>query len=299
MSRAWFKQSERSNPFTLRLVCWIALHTGRSITRLLLYPITAYFFATSATARRASRAYLLRNPACNSSAWQVLKHIYWFSATVLDRVYFITDQYEKFDIEIQGREIFEKHLDAKKGCILLGSHMGSFELLRCMAINRDNIPLKILMYRDHNQMITKILDTLNPQVAQSVINLANLNALLEMHEAVERGEMVGMLGDRLAESDKEVSVQLLGDRVTFPAGAVLLASILQVPIVLFFGLYRGGNRYSVYIEELTEGITSDRSQRDEEVSRLTQEYASRIEHYMKSDPLNWFNFYDYWHDESH
>ncbi|MGB1581149.1 MAG: lipid A biosynthesis acyltransferase, partial [Nevskiales bacterium] len=46
MSQGWKQQRERSNPRTLRLIRWIALHMGRGFSRLLLYPIVAYFLCT-------------------------------------------------------------------------------------------------------------------------------------------------------------------------------------------------------------------------------------------------------------
>ena len=86
----------------------------------------------------------------------------------------------------------------------------------------------------------------------------------------------------------------LGGRATFPTGPVLLASVLNAPVVLFFGLYRGGRRYDVHFEMLGEGIKIKRSNREAEAAVWTQRYVKRLEHYTQSAPYNWFNFYDFW-----
>ena len=295
MTQHWTDKKERSNTFTLKLICAIALHTSRLIARLFLYPITLYFYLTSPQVRFASRHYLQRIPGLSGSAWQIAKHIYFFSATILDRVYFLTDQFHRFEIKINGLEHVDAIKASGKGCILLGAHLGSFELLRSLAV-QSKMPFKILMYQEHNAMITQVFESLNPDAAASVINLANEHAMLKMNECLEKGDMIGMLGDRYIESDKRINCKLLGDEVDFPAGPVTLATITNVPIIFFCGIYHGKNRYEIFIEHFADAQKIPRKQRDHYVSTTTQKYVDRIEHYIKKYPYNWFNFYNFWHD---
>ena len=297
MSRDWTEKKERSNPATLRLICWIALHTSRFFARFFLYPITLYFYLTSAQVRSASQNYLRRISGLTGNPWQIAKHIFCFSATILDRVYFLTDQFHRFEIKLHGIEHIEAQRASGKGCILLGAHLGSFELLRALAV-QNKMPFKILMYQDHNAMITKIFNSLNPEIAKSVINLANDNAMLEMNERLNAGDMVGMLGDRYIEKDKRLNCQLLGDTVEFPAGPMTLATITKVPVIFFCGVYCGKNKYKIYIEKITEATQLSRGKRDDYVRETTQKYVELIEYYLKKYPYNWFNFYDFWQDES-
>ncbi len=297
MSRHWSEKKERSNPATLRLICWIALHTSRFFARFFLYPITLYFYLTSAQVRKASRNYLRRILGLSGNLWQVAKHIFYFSATILDRVYFLTDQFYRFEITMHGLEHIKEQQTSGKGCILLGAHLGSFELLRSLAI-QNNMPFKILMYQDHNAMISKIFNSLNPEVANSVINLANDNAMLEMNECLNSGDMIGMLGDRYIENDKRISCQLLGDKIELPSGPMTLATVTKVPVIFFCGVYCGKNKYEIYIEKLTDATQLPRSERGHHVQETTQKYIDRVEYYLKKHPYNWFNFYDFWQDES-
>lgn len=296
MSQHWSEKKERSNPATLKLICWIALHTSRFFARLFLYPITVYFFLTSAQVRTASRNYLRRITGLTGNPLQVAKHIFYFSATILDRVYFLTDQFHRFDIKIHGLEHIKSQQASGKGCILLGAHLGSFELLRALAVH-NKMPFKILMYQDHNAMITKIFNSLNPDVATSVINLADDNAMLKMNECLSAGDMIGMLGDRYVENDKRLNCKLLGGSVEFPAGPITLATITKVPVIFFSGVYCGKNKYEIYIEKISEATQLARGERDNHVKDTTQTYVNRIEYYIKKYPYNWFNFYDFWQDE--
>jgi predicted LPLAT superfamily acyltransferase len=66
------------------------------------------------------------------------------------------------------------------------------------------------------------------------------------------------------------------------------------PVILIFGLYRGGNRYDVHFERLAERITLEPRERQRAIERWVQRYAERLEYYARSAPYNWFNFYDFW-----
>lgn len=294
----WKDHAERSNTITLKLICWIAINIGRSFARIILFPITAYFYITSPKVRRASKNYFKRVLNKDANSITVIKHIYHFSATILDRVFFLTDKHNKFILNINGNETLDDYIQQGKGGILLGSHHGSFEVLRSLAIKNEKLKLKILMYRDHNQMITRIFDELNPAVAEMVINLADENALLQMQEAVADGYFIGMLGDRVTDGERKTPCYFLGDNVDFPAGPMLMACILNVPVLSFYGLYEGANKYDLYIEKVSEAFTVKRDERENKVQALTQQYASRLEYYVKKSPYNWFNFYDYWNDEA-
>jgi predicted LPLAT superfamily acyltransferase/predicted hotdog family 3-hydroxylacyl-ACP dehydratase len=290
----WMDLPERGTPVSLRLSGWVAVNIGRWAARLLLYPISAYFFATAQAARRASYEYLGRMLGRRAHWWHVLHHFHCFAATILDRVYLLRGEFDHFAVTLHDREILHRQIDSGKGCILLGAHLGSFEILRTIGVTQQRFPLKVLMDTAHNENITRFLDALNPTIADTVIAPDQPDTLLRVKESLEAGYFIGMLGDRIAGAEKATHCKFLGAPATFPAGPVLLAAIMHCPIILFFGLYRGGNRYQIFFEELTDEITLDRNRRAEEIQRWTQRYVDRLEHYARLAPDNWFNFYPFW-----
>lgn len=296
MSDRWIRQAERGNPFTLRLILWIAKYAGRSVARMLLYPITLYFFLAAKEQRRASRSYLARLWGRPPRFWHVMQHIHCFAATILDRVYLLTDRHEQLDIRIHSAELVLDLAAARKGAILLGSHVGSFEVLRSLAINRKHLPLKILMDAGHNLMLTRLLSGLNSQISDTLIRPGRIETPLRVNEALSSGCLVGMLGDRVTDGDKLIRCRFLGADVGFPAGPALLASATKVPVILFLGLYRGGNRYDIYFEPLECLADLSRREREAGIQRWMQAYADRLDHYLRQAPYNWFNFYDFWNE---
>ena len=298
VSRSWSNQEERGTPFMLHLIRWIAMHLGRGIARLILYPITLYFLLFAPSARRASRHFLQRISEQPVRWWHIARHIHHFSATILDRVFLLTGKFSKLDVQVHAMDLLEKHRAAGSGCILLGSHIGSFEVLRALAIAKYQLPVKVLMQEAHNEMITRILHTLNPEIADSVIQLGEPNALLEVNEYLQQGYLIGMLGDRVAASSKTTRCKVLRSEATLPTGPMLAASVLKVPVVLFFGIYNGGNRYNIYFEEFADNITIDQKPHGHDLHYWVQKYADRLTYHAQQSPYNWFNFYDFWGDDT-
>ena len=93
----------------------------------------------------------------------------------------------------------------------------------------------------------------------------------------------GVLGD-----EESVTVPFLGTPARFPTGPFRLAVLLRRPIVLMFGLYRGGNHYDIHFEAL-EPASGENA-----LEQSLRRYVERLEHFCRLAPYNWFNFYDYW-----
>ena len=290
----WATLPERGTPASVRILAWIALHIGRWTARLLIYPITLYFLITGHAARRVSYDYLKRVRGGSARCWHVFGHFYCFAATILDRVYLLRGEFERFNVTVHGKEVLQRQIDAGKGCILLGSHLGSFEVLRALGVTERKFPLKVLMDPLHNENITRFLDELNPEIAQTVIAPDRPDTLIKVKESLDAGYVIGMLGDRVSGGDKTTQCQFLGAPATFPAGPILLAAMMHCAVVLFFGLYRGENCYEIYFEHFSGDILLNRDHRAEDIATWMQRYAERLEHYTRVAPYNWFNFYRFW-----
>jgi predicted LPLAT superfamily acyltransferase len=290
----WMALHERGTPASLQTIAWIALRLGRTLARLLLYPITLYFLLTAGAARHASHEFLRHAQRRSIYWWHVFHHFHCFAATILDRLYLLRGEFERFDVAIHGKELLQRQLETGNGCILLGSHLGSFEVLRTLGVIGRSFPLKVLMDTEHNENITQLFDTLNPAIAGTVIAPDRPDTLIRVRESLDAGCFVGMLGDRVFGADKTTQCKFLGMPATFPAGPVVLAAMMHCPLILFFGLYRGGNRYDIYFEQLSNDIVLDREHRVEAIQGWMQRYVSRLEYYARMAPYNWFNFYSFW-----
>jgi predicted LPLAT superfamily acyltransferase len=290
----WAGLPERGTSASLEAIAWIAVRFGRAVARLLLLPIALYFLITARSARSASYEFLKRSRGGSVHWWDVLRHFYYFASTILDRLYLLRGEFERFRVTIHGKEVLHRHMETGKGAILLGSHLGSFEVLRALGVMQRSFPLKVLMDTTHNENITRFFDALNPSIAGTVIPPDRPDTLIKVRESLDANYFIGMLGDRVFGADKTTRCEFLGAPATLPAGPILLATMMHCPIVLFFGLYRGGNRYDIHFEHFADEIVLNREHRAEEIQSWMQRYVTRLEHYARLAPYNWFNFYSFW-----
>ena len=297
MSVGWLRQRERGSRTLLRFMIWVALSIGRPAARALLYPICAYYVVFSRQANHAIQPYLTRALGHPIGWRDLFRQYHSFASTILDRFYLLAGQYGRFDTDIRGLDLLKDQVARGQGCILLGSHLGSFEIVRAIGLTQGDLEIKTLMYEQNAPMIHDLIGGLNPAVADAVIQTGSPNTMLQVKECLDRGGVVGILGDRFLKQEQTTPCKFFGTLAEFPAGTMWLASILKAPVILFFGLYRGGNRYEVHFELFAEEVTIDRGHRDQQVQQWTQRYASRLEHYSRLAADNWFNFYDFWGEQ--
>ncbi len=290
----WVAKPERSNTWAIRVIAWVALALGRRAARLFLHPICIYFFLFSPEARAASKQYLQKALSRQPSVADLLRHYHAFASTVLDRVFFLSGRFDMLDVRIHGMDGEGGILRPGRGCILLGAHLGSFEVIRAFGRKINGPAASMVMYEDNARKLNSVLRALNPDLAKQVIELGKPDSMLRVRDALQRGEFVGILADRVIEGEGTSACEFLGEAAKFPTGPLRMAFMLKVPVMLMVGVYRGGNRYDVHFEQLVDMGAVDARQRDAVLDQALRDYVGRIEYYCRRAPYNWFNFFDFW-----
>jgi hypothetical protein len=72
------------------------------------------------------------------------------------------------------------------------------------------------------------------------------------------------------------------------------AAALRRPVIFMAGLYCGGNRYRVVFRPLADFSQRGPLTRERAVCAAIERYVALLEEYCRSEPYNWFNFYDFW-----
>ena len=297
-SAEWKQRPERSSLFMLRVMTWISLTLGRRAGRVVLYGIAAYFLAFAPTARRMSRAYLRRVLGLPSSAtvgWRHLfRHFLSFASAIHDRVYLVNDRFELFDIRVHNKELIDDIVASGQGVFLIGAHMGSFEVLRAIGRKQPGLRVAMVMYEENARKINAALSAINPNAQQDIIALGHIDSMMQVHQLLAQGTVVGMLGDRSLGNDDTRTVSFLGDPAELPLGPFRMAAIMKRPVLFMTGLYRGGNRYDIHFETLADFSALAPRGRTLAVQAAMTRYAALMEQYCYSAPYNWFNFFDFW-----
>ncbi len=299
MTEQWLQRPEGGNLFGLRLIRGVALKLGRGPVRLLLYPITLYFLLRRPPERRASRAYLQRVLGRHASLRDVIRHLHCFAGVTLDRVFLLSERFRRFDIRTAGLRELDGALEQGRGVLLFGAHLGSFEALRVLSEQRPEVPVRIVLDVEQGPALSAVLNALNPKLAATIINARRGGPAMAIaiKEALDRNAIVAVLVDRARPGNAVSSAHFLGGIARFPIAPWQLAATVHVPVILAFGLYRGGNRYELHFELFSDGLRIDRSRRQAQLSEQVQRFADRLAHYVRLAPYNWFNFYDFWQGE--
>jgi predicted LPLAT superfamily acyltransferase len=293
----WALHRERGSPLLLRIMAYISLRCGRRLSRVILYCIAVYFFLFAPSARRSSNSYLRLALGRRPTARDRFRQILSFATTIHDRVYLINDQYEKFNISVDGEEEMLSRLGGR-GAMLLGAHMGSFEVMHSVGRKSGGIRVTMAMYEDNARKISSILAAINPKVEPDIVSLGRIGAMLDIAERLAQGAFVGVLADRTLGAEAVQSVTLLGLPAKLPLGPLRAAAILRCPVFFMAGLYRGRNDYHVVFEQVADFSAVPAGERSAAVCAAIDRYAAVLEKYCRSDPYNWFNFFDFWHEYS-
>ena len=292
----WRHQQERSHRAILKLMVWISLTFGRRVGRVVLYGIAAYYVLFAAAARRASRAYLGRALGRWAEWSDGFRHVLTFASTIHDRIYLLNDRFDLFDIEVIGAEALLASLERQPGALLIGAHLGSFEVLRAVGRSRG-LKVAMLMYAENARKINATLAAINPAATADMIALGRMDSMLVARDRLDQGYVVGMLADRGLGDDATVDCEFLGEMAPFPVGPWRMAAMLRRPVFFMAGLYLGGNRYQVHFELLADFSATSRAGAAAATGAAQRHYAVRLAHYCRLAPYNWFNFFDFWRKE--
>lgn len=298
----WTQKKERGCLAALKAMVWFATTFGRPLSRVLLYPVVAYYVLTASDAVATSRLYLSRVFGRAARRAEIFRHIYTFASVLLDRVYFLRGNAEKFDVRVVSDHYMEHDVVARsKGVFLMGAHMGSFEVVRMVSRQCDDLKLVLLMYEENARKIGALMNAINPAAQQEIVALGNLSAMLTVKDRLAEGALVGILADRSIGSEKTAMLPFLGVPAPFAMGPFRMAAMMRRPVFLMMGLYLGGNRYEIHIERIadfSDAADGTRCNTEEQITAAMTHYVSRLEYFAKRAPYNWFNFFDFWQGQA-
>lgn len=280
MSEQWRNKSERGSHSLKRLIIWLALHCGRALCRVLLFPICAYFIVTAPLARRSSLAFLSRALGRRATWRDTFRHLLIFSTTLLDRVYLLNGRQRELKVEVSNESAFWQTLAQGRGCLLLGSHLGSFEMLGIIGSVEKKLEINVVMHIADSSGLRDLISSPGYELPYKVIPLGHPGSMLQVKECLARGEVVGILADRIYGDERTKTLPFLGHPARFSLSPLRLATITDAPMLMMFGLFHGGRHYEIIFEPMVEPTL--------------QCYVEGLERKARQFPFNWFNFYDYW-----
>jgi len=261
----------------------------------LLVFVAAYFTVCNPSGYHCSRDFL-RRVLGSQPFWKwpllVYRHFFSFGVTLLDRLAVIMGR-AKIECTHEGEFRFKDYLDRGRGVILLGAHVGSWEIGGHL-LSRLGKPVNVVVLEKDEARLRRLFDrALASKKFKLIATDDHPLRAIPIAAALRRGEIVCLLGDR-SFGGADVRVPFLGGFARFPAGPHLLAAVSGAPIFQTFvvrerpGHYRFFSSPARFIpREILRAGT-------EALQPYVAEYAARLAEVAGQYPFQWFNIYPFW-----
>lgn len=279
---------------------WTFKLLGPRFAYALLYPVCLYYIVVNQKNGRASRDYLRRRyPGIGFVRlwWKNYRHFLSFGRVLVDRGYAFLGMLGKVRFERDGAEALREAIQGGKGMILISAHLGNWELAGYGLSEFGKVKVNAVMFKGESEKVEKQLRKASGEPPFRIIaSNDSLQASIECKDALERGEVVAIHGDRLMGSGG-VKVPFLGANAKFPVGPYVLAASTGAPVFFTFANRLGTRHYALRARGPFYFSFKDRKQRDADLKSWVQLYASELEDLLKTYPLQWHNFYPFWETE--
>jgi len=262
----------------------------------LLFFVGLYYLAIDRAVVSASLAFARRRFPEHGAIRRLLDVYLLFVSqgkNLIDR-YAVASGYKGIHVEFKDLEKLQAFLASQpKGFILLTAHVGNWQVAMA-ELRKFGRPVHLMMRREDNAAVKDALQVDSEQEQVTVIFTDDsLGGVIEAMKAVNRGEIVSIMGDRTY-GYSATGVSFLGDEVRFPHGAFSLAAAAQCPVVVLLSARTGMKQYIVDVSHVIAAPVGRRGKKSEAMQAAVQEFANVLEGYVADYPYQWFVFRDIW-----
>ncbi|MGZ8213923.1 MAG: LpxL/LpxP family acyltransferase, partial [Methylosarcina sp.] len=271
--------------------------------QLFLYPVVSYYWLVNGTGRRASLSYLrkvaafLPENSIQTGLFGSYLHFISFAHALIDKLAAWSGAITPQDVDYHGLQLIQKHLDERQGFLILGSHLGNLEISRVIAYVGRKARVNVLVHTRHAEKFNTLLNRYGEAGQTSLLQVTEINAAtaLLLQDKIEAGEIVVIAADRIPVKGlhRVAWADFLGRSAPFPQGPYILASLLKCPVYILFCL-KQRERHAIFFEYFSDPLILPRKQREAMINQCVERFAERLQAYCLKEPLQWFNFYDFW-----
>ena len=293
----WYQIHERgAGSIRMELLWWVYRIFGIRVLKCIVSIITLFITIGARGARTVSKHYKKILNAYeyahghNLSKFSSVSHINAFADSVIDKMSAICDNKTtiKFAINQDNDwKSLETLLSMGQGAFFICSHLGNIEVL-CAIPNAADKCMHAFMNTGQNPVFRRFIAR-HSNYKNTIIHPTDnidISTASDMYDALCRGELVMMAGDRKSPSapDKVIKVKLLGRECFLPMGVFRFARACGHPVFAIANMKIYARKYCVFVRKIST-ITPE---------QMAQEYTDFLENLILKYPKQWFNFFDFW-----
>jgi predicted LPLAT superfamily acyltransferase len=162
------------------------------------------------------------------------------------------------------------------------------------ALSRLGRTVHLLMRPEDNAAVRQALNIDGGNDSVRVLSTGDaLGGVVEALKAIDRGELVSIMGDR-AYDFPAIEALLLGGQVPFPYGAFSIAAAARCPVVVLLTAKVGSRKYLIDVTHVIEPPGGRGKEKQDQIRSRVQQFAGVLEDYARQHPYQWFVFRDMW-----
>ncbi len=287
----WFQIKEQSAGKKRLILSWYLYKIfGKNVLYLIAFFVSFFTFIFSPKIREYSKKYFnvinLKPSLINQ-----FKHILSYANSLVDKILVFCGDFNPdniiFEDENDKNKLFDD-ISRKKGVLLICTHIGNIEVFYSYYLNsaNKNTHANVFVNKKQGKIFAGFLETIKTDfpVKFFPVEEISLNTGIELKENLDKGEIVFIAGDRLAQDNdtKMIKARMFEHDILLPKGTFKLAKLMDVP-TYFISAVKLGKYYKIYLEQ----------QNDLSQKALSDAFAQYMEKVVKINPFQFFNFYDF------
>jgi len=275
----------RGSPLGIRILLGLYRFTGYRSIKFIVFFISLFYAVASRAKRFELYGYYERVGL--KACWNTYRrHVYRFSLTIFDR--FISRQgmqERRVAVERHNVENFERV--AREGGVVILAHLGnwaqSFKIFETFETT-----LNIVMAEALGEELASLENLAASNERIRIIDMTQgMQAVVDIAGALQRREVVIMMADRALNEQKSRLIPFLGAPARFNSGPFEIARMRRTLLVGLSIVRSGDGQIRIDVSELIDTASCDT---EEAMAR----YVAFLEETVRREPLQWFNFYDFW-----
>jgi KDO2-lipid IV(A) lauroyltransferase len=201
-----------------------------------------------------------------------------------------------FHIEAEGIELWNVAAPPGHGLIVVTAHLGNYEVGSMLPAQLRGRQVHLVREPEADEQaqgfLQEVLAGFNESRYTTHFQSDDPLQGMELLDALRRGEIVAMQGDRPRTGSRSIDATLFGRPFPLPPGPAALARIADVPLLPVFVFREGRRRYRVVFRPSIRAPRTDNRAADLEATM--RRVAAEVEWAIRRAPYQWFCFRRLW-----
>jgi predicted LPLAT superfamily acyltransferase len=261
----------------------------------LLYIVCLHYLLFDRRATSAALAYLKRRFP-EHRRWRLIWDTYRLfisqGRNLIDR-YALNSWAADFHTTVEGEAELRELMEGPGGFVLVTAHVGNWQAVM-NHLGGFRRKVNLVMRPEDNPAVQESLRIDESKQTMGIISPEGyLGGVVEVMNALGRGEIVSLMGDR-SYGFNPVDVDFLGDKAAFASGAFHIAAMAKCPAVVLLSAKTGTHDYRLEAAAIARPVYLPGVPKREQLRGWVQDFARVLERYLAKYPEQCFLFHDIW-----